>query len=706
MFYAGTDIGGTFTDAVVLDEDGNSRVFKAPTTPQDRSVGVLNVLEIAAASYGLDVRSFVAQLRYFAHGTTTATNALIERKGVPTGLITTVGFRDTLLLQRTMGSWAGMGDEFTHYSIRRNPEPLVPRRLIREVTERIDYKGQVLVALNEEELRAAIRDLVARGIEALAVCFVWSFVNPSHERRAGEIIRQEAPRLFYSLSHELVAVLGEYERTATTVINAYLGPTIRDYVNRLHGRLTDHGFSGTCSIMDSGGGVMLAAEAGDRPVRILNSGPAGGVLASAALAKALGIKNVITTDMGGTSFDVGLIVDGQPLISSLSEAARYHLIQPVIAVNAIGSGGGSIARVEDGHLFVGPHSAGADPGPACYGKGGTRPTVTDADVVLGVIDPDYFLGGQMRLQRELAEQAIRTHVAEPLGISVLEAAAGVREIADHQMADLLRNVTIQQGYDPREFVLFAYGGAGPTHCHRYAADLGVQSVIIPAAATGWSAYGAVTSDRHYSCSTTALLRTAPGFQAPSQSLPADRITANFERLEAEARAALGEDSAPVETRRFVSMRYRRQVNEVSVEAPAGLLGPAEIDEVVGRFERKYEELFGKGTGLRAAGIEMTTFRVEATVPVTRPALRPAPADATAPPAARIGARPVYQQDGVVSEVGVYRGERLAPGSCVAGPAIIEHPGTTIVIGPHQSARIDAYRNSVLTTAHPSGQESG
>jgi N-methylhydantoinase A len=695
MFYVGTDIGGTFTDAVVVEEGGGRRVFKAPTTPRDRSEGVLDVLALAAGAYGLELSEFVRQIAYFGHGTTTATNALIERRGVRTGLITTLGFGDTLLLQRTMGSWAGMGDAFTHFSARQNPTPLIPRQLIQEVPERVDYKGAVLVPLDEAAARAAIRALLDAGVEALAVCFLWSFVNPAHERRVGELLREEGGEaVFCSLSHELVAVLGEYERTATVAVNAYLGPTIRDYVARLQERLAEHGFAGTFSIMDSGGGVMPAAEAAERPVRLLNSGPAGGVLASAALAQTLGYPNVITTDMGGTSFDVGLIVDGQPLVASVTELAKYHLVQPVIAVKAIGAGGGSIARVDDGYLFVGPESAGADPGPACYGRGGTEPTITDADVVLGLLDPDFFLGGQMPLRRDLAEAAIRTRVAEPLGLSVVAAAAGIREIADHQMADLLRNVTIQQGHDPRAFVLFAYGGAGPTHCHRYAADLGVRAILVPAAATGWSAYGAVTSDRHYSCSLTDLLRAPAGFRVASETIPAERIAASFARLEAEARAALGDTGTPVSARRFLALRYRRQVHEVEVEVPGGPLDAAGVDALVDRFERKYEALYGQGTGLRAAGIEVSTFRVEATAPVPRPRLEALPAGTTAD--ARVGTRAVYGRDGGAREVAVYRGERLGAGSRVAGPAIVEHPGTTIVLEAGQCAEVDQYGNTVIT----------
>ncbi|HLI27490.1 MAG TPA: hydantoinase/oxoprolinase family protein, partial [Chloroflexota bacterium] len=541
QFAVGTDIGGTFTDMVVVDQAGDVRVFKTPTTPQDRSRGVLDGFQLAAAEYGLSLEEFCRRVVYFAHGTTAATNALIERKGVRTGLLTTRGFGDTLLIQRAMGSWTGIGDASGHYSQRRNPVPIVEKRNIIEIDERIDFAGDEIVPLNGEQVREAVRLLRARGCEAIAICFLWSFVRPDHEQQAAAIVRDEWPEVFLTLSSEIAPVIGEYERTATAVINAYLGPVIHRYVQLLADRLREAGFAGDFAVMDSGGGVMQAHEAAQRAVNMLTSGPAGGVLASVALARRLGYRNVLTSDMGGTSFDVGLIVEGAPLVETFSQAGHYHLACPRIRVTAIGSGGGSIARVEDGSLRVGPESAGAEPGPACYGRGGTLPTVTDADVVLGIIDPDYFLGGRIPLRRELAEEAIRRAIVEPLGMTVAQAAAGIRSVADNQMADLLRKVTVEQGYDPRDFVLFAYGGAGPTHAYAFAREAGISTIVVPATATAHSAYGAVSSDQYRAFQLSDPQRTPPHARRASEHLDVARINAKFAELEARCRAAMGHD---------------------------------------------------------------------------------------------------------------------------------------------------------------------
>ncbi|MBV9802067.1 MAG: hydantoinase/oxoprolinase family protein, partial [Solirubrobacterales bacterium] len=465
--FAGSDIGGTFTDTVLLTADGDLHVSKSPTTKEQLTQGALTGLGLAASRAGVAKGHVGRQLAYYAHGTTQATNAFIERKGVQTGLLCTRGFRDVLRTQRAMASWAGLAaHETLHFSARTHPDPIVSVDRIREVEERVDYKGSVIVPLNEGQLREAVRELVADGVEAIAIAFLWAFRNDAYERRAAEIIAEEAPEVFVSTASQLLPVLGEYERTSTTAINAYLGPIIARYVTNLERELRSDGFEGGLSIMESGGGVLPAQDAAGQAAAMLTSGPAGGVLASAALAAEKGWPNVITSDMGGTSFDVGLIVDGQPLLTRTAEVGRFHVALPMIGVTAIGSGGGSIAQVQDGHLTVGPQSAGAHPGPACYGRGGARPTITDVDVVLGFIDPDYFLGGEMSLDRERAVAAVEEHVARPLGLGVLEAAAGVRKVADNQMADLLRKVTLRAGYDPRDFVLFAYGGAGPTHAHR------------------------------------------------------------------------------------------------------------------------------------------------------------------------------------------------------------------------------------------------
>ncbi|WP_165969113.1 hydantoinase/oxoprolinase family protein [Actinomadura sp. KC06] len=693
-FFVGTDVGGTFTDLVVLRDGRPPRLFKSATTPDDRSEGVVNALRLAAESYGLDLPGFCAAVVYFAHGTTAATNALIERKGAPTALLTTRGFGDTMLIQRSMTSWVGMGARTGHYSRRRNPDPIVERSRIVEITERIDAEGAHVVALDEDEVRAALRRLRDEGVRALAVSFLWSFVNGANEERVAEIIGAEWPEAYATLSHEVAPVIGEYERSATTVVNSYLGPVIRDYVANLEGRLRAAGFTGDFSIMDSGGGVMRAGDAARRAASMLTSGPAGGVLASTALAARLGHRNVITSDMGGTSFDVGLIIDGEPLVERVSEVGELHLALPRIKVTAIGAGGGSLAAVdESGILVVGPESAGSVPGPACYGRGGDRPTVTDADVVLGIIDPARFLGGQMPLDRALAEKAIRVHVADPLGLSVEDAAAGIRKVADNQMADLLRKVTVEQGHDPRDFVVYAYGGAGPTHAYAYTEAAGIATLVVPPTSTVHSAYGAVTSDRYRAVQTTEVHRTPPGAQDPAAHLDAEAISATFDALAAQCRTDLDDDPR-VRLSRVAYLKFRRQSHELPLTVPGGPVTTGVLRALIEDFRAAYERIYGAGTALLEAGVEIHTLRVEGRVKITdvREGRYPGAAD---PDAALIGERAVHFPETGRIAARVYHGEGLGGGAALHGPAILEFAGTTVVLGPNQSLAVDHHSNLVI-----------
>ncbi len=699
-FYVGTDIGGTFTDMVVVDDQQGVRQFKTPTTPADRSQGVVDAFSLAAGEYGMSPEQFCARVVYFAHGTTAATNALIERKGEPTGLISTRGMEDTLLIQRAMGSWTGAGQASGHYSKRRNPVPLVDKRHIIGVDERVDSDGDEVVRLSEDQVRAAARQLRDAGMKTVAICFLWSFVRPDHELEAARLVREEWPDVFLTASSEIAPVIGEYERTATTAINSYLGPVISRYMELLEHRLNGMGFRGDFTVLDSTGGVMEAREAGERSVAMIMSGPAGGVLASAALARRMGYSNVITSDMGGTSFDVGLIVDGEPLVTTTSIADRYHLAAPRIQVTAIGSGGGSIASLDQGGiLIVGPESAGADPGPACYGKGGDRPTVTDADVVLGIIDPGFFLGGRFPLYRELAERAIRKHVAEPLGIGVSEAAVGIRRVADNQMADLLRSSTIRQGYDPRDFALFAYGGAGPTHAYAFAQEAGIDTIVVPYTATTHSAFGAVSSDRYRSFQLSDPQRTPAGAADASEHLNVDRINDKFEELEQRCRAAM-KDHPALRTNRTLYFRFRRQTHELPIPVPNRLLEPKDLGPLVAEFHRSYERIYGPGTSLPEAGVEINTFRLEGRIP----ALTAKTEGAEREPLAKGGldATPIGVRDVVFSgqpvPTSVYLGEELPSGVTVPGPAIAEFAGTTVVIGPDQKAVADGDGHLVISPA--------
>ncbi|MFI8308304.1 hydantoinase/oxoprolinase family protein [Streptomyces sp. NPDC085927] len=701
-YFVGIDIGGTFTDAVLLDDQGVARLLKTPTTLDEPARGVNHALALAERELELPEGSLLGRVGYFGLGTTVATNALIERKGVRTGIITTKGFRDTLLVQRGMGHWAGREThEIAHFSRRRHPDPVVPRGLIEEVVERIDYKGSVVTPLDEADVRRAVRTLLDQGVQAIAVCLLWSFREPAHEQRVAEIITEMAPEVHLSTSSDLAPVLGEYERTATTAMNAYLGPHVKRYMSNLDTSLRERGMTGTLRIVDSGGGVITPERCGQTAVSILTSGPTGGVLASAKLAQQLGTPNVLTTDMGGTSFDVGIIVEYEPVVTPRQEVNGYHILKPAVQVTAIGAGGGSIAQVVDGKLLVGPESAGSVPGPACYGRGGTLPTVTDADVVLGIIDPDYFLGGTFSLDKEAAIRAVRDHVAVPLGIGVEEAAAGIKEIADHRMADLLDTLTVGKGHDPRDFVIYAYGGAGGAHCHSFGAELGCQSVIVPSTATVHSAFGAVMSDLHTIAELSDPMHSV-SWENASDVLDPERITRNLRRLEEQTVAQLTESGAArdrIELHRSAEVKFRMQAKSLTVPVPAGDLTRESIAQLLDSFLRQFTETYGSEAVFLGAGVEIVSLRVQARGLLDKPDIKRVVSGGSAIRDEGPRSRQIY----LGRELGwttaaVVRGTDLKEGDVLTGPTVVEHPGTTIFIGPGQTARIDHLENTVITTS--------
>ncbi|WP_375001256.1 hydantoinase/oxoprolinase family protein [Aeromicrobium sp. CTD01-1L150] len=696
--YVGVDTGGTFTDIVVMDAAGAIHATKAPTTPESLEVGVFDALQLVAEHRGESVRDLLAKVATFGHGTTQATNALIERRGTPTGLITTEGFGDTLLIQRLMGFTAGVPVErLGDFSERRYPDPLVPRNLIAEVPERIDHAGKVIVPLDDDAVRRAVSDLVDAGIDSFAVSLLWSFRNPAHEVRVRQIIDEVAGASAYvSLSSEVNPVLGEYERTATTVLNSYLGPVVERYLESLERRLRDEGLAGRFSVLNSIGGVMSAREASLRGVLLLGSGPTGGVLGSHHLATQLGHRNIITSDMGGTSFDVGLVVDGKPVVKAVTEVAKYHVATPMVDIAAIGAGGGSIASVVNGTLRVGPASAGSYPGPVCYGRGGSEVTVTDADVALGVIDPDNFLGGRMAIDKSAAEGAIRTQIAEPLGMSVVEAAAGIREIVDARMADTLRELTVGRGHDPRDFDLYAYGGAGPMHCAGFGAELGVKSIVVPATSMAHSAYGALSADIHHGAERSESIRSARASEEPWEEFDREHIAAIFKDLEHEVLQRLKADDVAdvdIEIDRSIDMRYRSQTHELIIPVSGDLGDVAAMRDLVLLFERTYEETYGKGSGFREAGIELTTFRVAGIGRTVKPSFsRFLPA-----PRAERPSRQVFDvQASAWLDAEVADWTEMVPGERLAGPVVIEHPTTTVYVASQQGVHIDQIGNLLIT----------
>jgi N-methylhydantoinase A len=688
MSTIGVDTGGTFTDLVYLRDDGGIEVAKRPSTPPQFSKGVIDVVETIDKG-----RNVLATLDYFYHGTTVATNAIITGSGAKIGFITTAGHRDALPMMRIIGRSAGRSEiELKQYSYSDKPPPIVPKGRIKEVHERIDHKGTVIVPLNEESARRAVRELKEEGVAAIGVCFLWSFKNRSHEQRMREIIKEEAPELHISISSEIVPAIKEYERSATTAVNAYVAPLLTNYLHQLQSSLSERGLASPLYVMQSMGGAMRAAESGRRSVNTLSSGPAGGVVASRFLGDLLEQKNIICADVGGTSFDVGLVVDGEPIITSTSTVNQYTLLAPTIDIVSIGAGGGSIATVDLGRLRVGPQSAGADPGPVCYGRGGVQPTVTDADVALGYIDPDYFLGGEFKLDRSLAIKAIEEKIARPLNMSVRDAASGIIEIANHHMSDLIRKMTIERGYDPREFVVYGFGGAGPLHGGAFGRELGVKEVIFPLGniASAFSALGLAVSDL---VTVTQLSDLA---LAPFDNV---RFGEHFEALEKEAVENLtagGAKRSSIVLQRVVELRYKGQVHQVDAPVPLGKVTPATLDSVIEEFERHYERLFGRGSGFRQAGIELVTYRVVGSTHVQDASIMKKQEGSDDATPARIGRENLYWREvGKEMETSIY-GSGLAAGMAFDGPAIIRFESTTALIHPGQRARIDGYGNVRIT----------
>jgi N-methylhydantoinase A len=686
----GVDTGGTFTDLVLLRPDGSVETAKRPSTPPDFSAGVMDVVALAE---GGD-RALLAEGGYFYHGTTVATNAMITGSGAKIGFVTTAGHRDVLPMMRIIGRSAGRSEtELKQYSYTDKPRPIVPKPRIKEVFERIDYAGRVVVPLNEESARKAARELVADGVEAVGVCFLWSFKNRAHEQRMREILHEEAPGLHVSISSDIVPAMREYERSATTAVNAYLAPLLTRYLEELEGQLQERGLASPMLVMQSVGGAMRAADAEERAVNTLASGPAGGVVAARHLGEQLGHDSIICADVGGTSFDVGLIVDGEPIITSTTDVNQYTLLVPTIDIVSIGAGGGSIAWVDLGRLRVGPHSAGADPGPACYGRGGVEATVTDANVVLGYIDPDYFLGGTIKLDRELARKAVQERVAEPLGMSMQDAAAGIIEIANHHMSDLMRKMTVERGYDPRDFVVYAFGGAGPLHGSAFARELGVREVIFPLGniASAFSAFGLAVSD------VTTVTQLSDLQLAPFDP---DRVNGNLTHLEQDVRAKLTAEklgTQQVDVQRIFALRYKGQVHEVDTPVGPGTLGPADLDSVIDDFERRYETLYGRGSGFRQAGIELVTYRVMATARVQEAALERQDEGDPDPAAALLGREQLYWHGHGLLETAVY-GTALRPGMRFAGPAVVRLEATTGLVHPGEQAVLDGYGNIRISLA--------
>ena len=695
--YIGIDIGGTFTDCAVLDADGRIvATAKAPSTRDDPAEGVLDAIRVAAESLGTDASGLLSDCRHLIHGCTIATNAVVERKGVATGLIATRGHEDAIPIGKVMQKVAGQSErEMIHQShLDKAEPPIVDRRMIRGISERLDRAGDVVVAMDDDEAARAADALVADGARAIAVCFLWSFLNGDHERRVRDRIARDHPEIYVTISSELAPVLGEYERAVTTVVNAYVGPRVVDYLERLAALLGAEGYRAPLLLAHSMGGLTTMEDVRGRPLLMLDSGPVSGVLGARFFGAAYGEANILCADMGGTTFDVAMIEGGKSVLDEQPVIDKYTYLMPKVAVSSVGAGGGSIVwRDENGLLRVGPDSAGADPGPACYGRGGARLTVTDVDLILGFLDPSAFLGGRMSLDLAAAERAA-DELADAMGTDRMSVAAGAFRIVNAHMADLMRRCSIDRGRDPRDFVLFAYGGAAAMHIAYLARELRIGTVYVPSFAAVFSALGMLTGGLLHSEEASF-----PGV-FPLQDGEWRRLGEAFEANERRLAALFDSEGVPADARRFersLYMKYRLQPSALSVPVGARFDDSATQQQVIEAFEARYSELYGANAAYRAAGIEIVKCRVEGAAETVAPSLAEVDPDAEADAgAARTGQRPVYFPEiGAARETAVHDGALLAPGMEFTGPLVIERMGDTIVLPSFARARVDGFGNVVI-----------
>jgi N-methylhydantoinase A len=701
MYKIGIDIGGTFTDCVIIDDGGRTAISKALTTPADPSAGVLDALAAACRTLGLTVEKLLPSCDAFFHACTIGTNAIIERRGARTAFVTTRGHEDMLLIGKISQKVAGLTEtEIIHTSrLSRAEPPLVPRDLTFGVSERVTWNGEVLIPLQTDELDGLIAELKARRVEAVGVCLLWSFMNPRHEQEIKQLLREKLPRVYRSISSEISPTFGEYERATATVLNAYIGPKVQDYLVNLQAKLASAGYTRPLLAMQCQGGTAYAEDAAARAVLTVDSGPVGGVAGGKWLARKYREPNLICTDVGGTSFDVGLIYGGEPQIEDEPVIEKYRFRIPKVAIRSIGAGGGSIAWLDAANVLrVGPHSAGADPGPACYGKDGEQPTVTDADLVLGYLNPDYFLGGSLKLDKQQAEAALRP-LAERMGKSVVETAHAIFKIMNAQMADLIRKCTVERGFDPRDFSLIAYGGAGPTHVAFYSADVQARRIYVLSNATVFSAFGILTSPiTHY-----AMISRRQGSPYPADycreldgalKSMSDGVLAQF--------AGEGIPGGEVELARSLTMRYNMQVHEIEVEINEDRITPEILNDIiVPRFEKKYGDIYGSGTEAKEAGTEIITGRVVGRyyhLVVGEAGMEKAPACPGREPEPKGKRRAYFEVEGALTdlETVIYAGDGLAAGDRLTGPAIVERYGDAIVIPPFYRGEVDTLGTISLT----------
>jgi N-methylhydantoinase A len=688
--YIGVDIGGTFTD-LVLAEDGSDQLHnvKTLTTPANPVEGVMTAVREALA----DIGRSPADVHRLVHATTLPTNLVLERQGARVAYVTTKGFGDIFQLskQRPVGP-----DRFNIFYQR--SQPLVPRELVAEITERMDYRGNVLTPLDVGAAEAALAALAPKQPEAIAVCLLHSYANPAHEQQLARLIEKKFPNIHIALSSEVWPEYQEYERASTTVLSAYIGPMLSTYVRALERALAEFGVRCPLQIMQSSGGVMSAAAAARKAAYVIESGPAAGVVASAFLGGICDFPNLISFDMGGTTAKAGVIQNGAPRIthdfrvggktSSGARDAGEPIKVPVVDLAEVGAGGGSIARVDaGGFLQVGPRSAGASPGPACYGFGGTQPTVTDANVVLGYLDPAYFLGGRMEIHPELSHRAIG-ELGKQLGLDTVTVAKGIYDLANTHMASAIRVVTLQRGIDPREYAITAFGGAGPLHVVKVAEQFDIPTIIVPLSPGVKSAFGLLVSDLAYDYVATTIM--------PAAAADCAALDAAFARLEDHGRSDLaveGEFGVGAEMQRSIDLRFANQALDIAIPMPNAPVTAAAIRQAEARFRQLYFDL----CGMRPTDpCQIVNCRLRAVGMVTKPKLPTVPdGDGNAARALKASRKAYFSEAGGFTDTAVYDRVRLLPGDVVSGPAIFEEPDSTTVCPPGYAARVDAHLNLII-----------
>jgi N-methylhydantoinase A len=693
-FRLGVDVGGTFTDAVLISEEtGEINIAKVPSTPRDPSIGFLAAVHQILSK----ANTQAPNISYLVHGTTVATNALIEGKSPKTAFITTEGFRDLLEIGRQIRP--------SLYDIHfEKLKPLVPRDLCFEVPERLDATGKVLLELDESRMAEIAQKLEKQNIRSAAICFLHSYVNPSHEERAEQILRKHAPNAVLSVSSSICPEFREYFRASTTVVNACVKPVVANYLEGIETQLKKQETKAELLIMQSNGGVLTFEQAADRPVYMVESGPAAGVIAANFIAGNLGFTDVVSFDMGGTTAKAGLILDGRPKITKeyevgaearpgagQSRGSGYPIRTPVIDLVEIGAGGGSIAWVDPGEVLrVGPQSAGADPGPICYRLGGKQPTITDANLVMGRINPRYFLGGEMDLDLEGATEGIRMRCAEPLGLDTIAAANGIVEIANTAMVNALRLTTVRRGYDPRALVMVAFGGAGPLHANRLCAEMQIPKLIVPLSPGTASALGLLTTDVKHEFSRTRIMR---GDSADSAA-----INKIFSSMEEAGGKLLRKEGIPAERISFlreIEMRYKGQSSELAVICRGGTLNAESLARLCAQFHEEYERAYGRG--YPAEIVELVNYRVTAVGAIPSPPVRKISHSGLTAGQAKKGERPVYfHESNGFTKTSVYDRYKLEAGHHITGPAVVEEMDSNTLIHPHFQADVDGFGNLLIS----------